>query len=89
MANEIDKISLLAVKRYLHLPHVTVQAHYKDSRIELTTDVFARQIALEIEGAPDTLLEDNFRAYINGFSKNVDDIIEPTKLGRLPYKAYL
>jgi len=23
-----------------------------------------------------TLLEDNFRAYINGFSKNVDDIIE-------------
>jgi len=23
-----------------------------------------------------TLLEENFRAYINGFSKNVDDIIE-------------
>jgi len=22
------------------------------------------------------LLEDNFRAYINGFSKNIDDIIE-------------
>lgn len=52
---------LLIGERYLHL----LPAHLQvvptgDGRIELTTDVFARQVALEIPGRPDTLFEDNY-----------------------------
>lgn len=47
--------------------------------LETSTAPFSNQTDLTLRRVYEedpTLLEDNFRAYINGFSKNVDDIIE-------------
>jgi type I restriction enzyme M protein len=48
-------------------------------RLEISTAPFSNKTQWTLRKVYEedhTLLEDNFRAYINGFSKNVDDIIE-------------
>ena len=47
--------------------------------LEISTAPFSNKTDLTLRKVYEvdhTLLEENFRAYINGFSKNVDDIIE-------------
>jgi hypothetical protein len=51
---------LLSGERYLHLPQANLSARYIKDKIEVTTDVFARQIVLEIEGTSGVVFEDNF-----------------------------
>jgi len=51
---------LLTGERYLHLPRARLTARKVDDRIELATDVFARQVLLEMEGRTGAVFEDNF-----------------------------
>lgn len=51
---------LLIGERYLHLPqaHLTVQK--KGDRVEVATDVFAKQVVLEFDGPGGAVFEDNY-----------------------------
>ncbi len=51
---------LLKGERYLHLPRATLQAQVVGDSLDVSTDSFARQVALELEGTSDALFEDNF-----------------------------
>lgn len=51
---------LLIGERYLHLPRTRLQVRYDTGRVEIATNVFARQVALEIEGVTGAVFEDNF-----------------------------
>ncbi len=51
---------LLKGERYLHLPPGKLEAHTVDGSVAISTDVFARQVTLETEGATDVRFEDNF-----------------------------
>lgn len=51
---------LLIAQRYLHLPKPTLSARYARGKIELSTNVFARQVALEVPGVTGAVFEDNF-----------------------------
>ncbi len=51
---------LLTGERYLGLPEANLGARRVDGGIEVTTDRFARQINLDITGATNAMLEDNF-----------------------------
>ena len=50
---------LLVGERYLHLPLAQLQVD-RDGGLEITTDVFARQIVLEAPGASGARFEDNY-----------------------------
>ena len=58
-------------ERYLHLPQATLRARVADGAIEVTTDVFARQLVLEVPGASDALFEDNYFDLAPGQTRRV------------------
>ena len=58
--NDIETTLLLTGERYLHLPAATLNAHAVEGRIEVSTDVYARQVTLEVPGATGAVFEDNF-----------------------------
>ncbi len=47
-------------ERYLHLPEAHVKVRQENNRLEVTTDVFARQVTLQFEGVSGAAFEDNF-----------------------------
>lgn len=51
---------LLIGERYLHLPKPTLSARNYNDIIEVSTDVFARQVTLEIPDTTGAVFEDNF-----------------------------
>lgn len=51
---------LLAGERRIDLPRADVRVRHAGGAIEVSTDVFARQVVLEAPGMPDTLFEDNY-----------------------------
>ncbi|MHB1034720.1 MAG: beta-mannosidase [Pirellulales bacterium] len=51
---------LLIGERYLHLPEAHLTVRQEKDRIEIATDVFARQVALEFEGLTGAVSEDNY-----------------------------
>jgi len=56
-----EATQLLSGERYLHLPRARLAARIAGGgKIEIATDVFARQVVLESEGAGGAVFEDNF-----------------------------
>ncbi len=51
---------LLTAERYLHLPPTHLRAQTRGNSIELSTDVFARQVAIESEYGVGVAFEDNY-----------------------------
>jgi beta-mannosidase len=51
---------LLIGERYLHLPRATLSVQWIDDQIEIATDVYARQVVLEVPGITGAVFEDNF-----------------------------
>ena len=51
---------LLIGERFLHLPPAQLQARRVNDAIEIRTDNFARQVALEFPGTTGSVFEDNF-----------------------------
>jgi hypothetical protein len=51
---------LLIGERYLHLPQARLTARVVGSQIEIATDVFARQVTLEMNDVTGAVFEDNF-----------------------------
>ena len=55
-----ESTHLLMGERYLHLPRAHLTARLTDSRLEVATDQFARQVTLEFEGVTGAVFADNF-----------------------------
>jgi hypothetical protein len=51
---------LLIGERYLHLPSAKIAARITDKGIEVSTDIFARQVTVEMRGVTGAVFEDNF-----------------------------
>jgi len=51
---------LLIGERYLHLPHANLSANIINDKIQISSDVFARQMTLEMDGVTGALFEDNY-----------------------------
>jgi len=51
---------LLTGERYLHLPKASLAARSVDCTVEISTDLFTRQVSLEVEGTTGAVFEDNF-----------------------------
>jgi hypothetical protein len=62
---------LLAAERYLHLPQSRLRAQLRGGAIEISTDVFSRQVTLEIAGAVGAVFEDNYFDMVPGESRTV------------------
>lgn len=62
---------LLKSERYLHLPRAEVRARCVDGKIEVSTDLFARQITLEVESVTGAVWEDNFFDMIPGQTRTI------------------
>lgn len=58
--NGHESTLLLAAERYLHLPQSRLRAQSRGDAIEISTDVFARQVTLDIEGVAGAVFEDNY-----------------------------
>jgi len=50
---------LLIGERYLHLPHARLRARLVGDKVEISTDVLARQVTLEVNGVTGAVFEDN------------------------------
>jgi len=51
---------LLIGERYLHLPQAHLTVRKEGDRVEVATDVFAKQVVLELEGSSGAVFEDNY-----------------------------
>ena len=66
-----DTTYLLIGERYLHLPEAHLSAHSVGSVIKISTDVFARQVTLEMAGATGAIFEDNFFDMVPGQTREI------------------
>jgi beta-mannosidase len=57
---------LLDGERYLHLPEATLKVEKTNKGIEISSDMFARQVTLEIPGSNGVFFEDNYFDLIPG-----------------------
>ncbi|UCG48558.1 MAG: hypothetical protein JSU94_02045 [Phycisphaerales bacterium] len=55
-----DATYLLAPERYLHLPKARLTAKVSGAAIEVSTDNFARQVTLQLDGVTGAVFEDNY-----------------------------
>ncbi len=55
-----EALYLLTGERYLHLPRTALDVRYISGTIEVSAGTFARQVALEREGATGAAFEDNY-----------------------------
>lgn len=62
---------LLIGERYLHLPRAKLKARVVEDTIALSTDAFAYQVALEVEGVTGAVFEDNFFHMPPGGQRNI------------------
>lgn len=69
-----DATLLLNPERYVHLPHPKLQVRRVGDSIEVRTDVFARQVTFEAEGA---LFEDNYFDMAPGQTRTVKILSTP------------
>jgi beta-mannosidase len=67
---------LLIGERYLHLPNARLTARALGSKIEITTNVFARTVTLEANGVTGAVFEGNFFDMIPGQKRTIE-IINP------------
>ncbi len=63
--------SLLIGERYLKLPRAKLVCNYKDGRIELISDKFARQVSIEMPGISGAVFEDNYFDLSPGNPKSI------------------
>ena len=81
-----DATLLLIGERYLHLPEAHLQVRQENHRLEIATDVFARQVTLLFEGASGAIFEDNFFNLIPG-QKRIIDIVNTAGGRQLAIRA--
>jgi hypothetical protein len=62
---------LLTTERYLHLTPCRLTAHVEDETVDISTDVFARQVTLEMVGGVGAAFEDNYFDLIPGQRRTV------------------
>jgi beta-mannosidase len=58
--NDCESTLLFKGERYLHLPQAKLSAALQDQTLNLTSDVFSRQVALTIPGISGAIFEDNY-----------------------------
>lgn len=75
-AREHRATHLLAGERYLALPPATLGARVDGGALEVSTDVYARGVALEIAGASTALFEDNHFDLAPGETRRIA-LLEP------------
>ncbi len=68
---DINSTHLLIGERYLHLPNANLSVKVIDGEIQVSTDVFVRQVALEMEGAIGALFEDNYFDMLPGQTRTI------------------
>ena len=66
---------LLIGERYLHVPRAHLAASVVGGMIEISTDVFAREVALRMDGPAGTVFEDNFFDMAPGQRRTVKVIV--------------
>jgi hypothetical protein len=69
--NGRDAHLLLIAERYLRLPKPNLKARRTGDSIEVSTDVFARQVTLEMEGGVGAAFDDNYFDLLPGASRTV------------------
>jgi beta-mannosidase len=69
---------LLTGERYLHLPEADLDVVLlKDGSVEIATDLFARQVSLELTGLTGAVFEDNFFDMVPGDRRRLSVIHRP------------
>ena len=63
-------------ERYLHLPQATLAVQSAGGAVHVSTDVYARQVALEVPGIIGAVFEDNFFDLAPGQSRTIQ-VIHP------------
>ncbi|HUS73118.1 MAG TPA: glycoside hydrolase family 2 protein [Sedimentisphaerales bacterium] len=66
-----DATYLLTGERYLHLPKAKLTVRTVGDKIEITTNVFARTVTLEMEGVTGAVFEDNFFDMVPGQKRTI------------------
>jgi beta-mannosidase len=62
---------LMIGERNLTLPKASLKARHLGDKLEVVTDVFARQVTLEIEGGPAAVFDDNYFDLAPGQSRAI------------------
>lgn len=62
---------LLIAERYLHLPHAKLSVRRTDEGVEISTDVFARQVTLATPDVTGAIFDDNFFDMAPGQTRQV------------------
>jgi hypothetical protein len=68
---EREATYLLIGERYLHLPNVKLTAHAVGDKIEISTNVFARTVSLEMHGVTGAVFGDNFFDMVPGQKRTI------------------
>jgi len=79
---------LLIGERYLHLPNAKLTARAVGDKIEISTDVFARTVSLEMNGITGAAFEDNFFDMVPGQKRTIS-VIHPADGARVVTVAAL
>ena len=66
-----EATQLLIGERYLHLPQAKLTAKKVGDHLELTTDVFARQVSLQFDGVSVAVFEDNYFDMLPGQTRSI------------------
>ena len=78
---------LLTGERYLHLPEATLAIRRMCDGIEVSTDAFARQVTLDVDGASGAVFEDNFFDLPPGGGRMIG-VVDPAGGRRVTVRAY-
>jgi len=73
---EREATYLLTGERYLHLPNAKLTARAAGDKIEISTNVFARTVSLEMQGVTGAVFEDNFFDMVPGQKRTIT-VINP------------
>jgi beta-mannosidase len=77
---------ILIGERYLHLPLATLAAQATEGAVRVSTDVYARQVALEVPGVVGAVFEDNYFDLTPGQSRTIR-VIDPAGGARVCVQA--
>ncbi len=84
---EQEATCLLVGERHLHLPHARLKVRKMHGQIEVSTDVFARQIVLEALAVPAARFADNYFDLAPGHTRAVN-IVDHAETGAIVVRAY-
>jgi len=79
-------VSLLHGERWLHLPPARITARTVGNKIEISTDVFARQVSLFAEGAAGACFDDNYFDLCPGETRIIQ-VLYPADVQRIRVQA--